>query len=97
MKAVDEVGVTFVNAVLGRGIMNGVVNLTLGVFQFTPDEDKVDPDLVVAARLRMDAVCAQQLYEALGSLLVSIDEAKAKSQPIGPNGADHSADVGKAN
>ncbi len=79
MKSVDSVGVTFVNTVLGRGVLNGVVNLSFGVLQFTPSEtdSKVDPDLVVASRLRMDKNCAKQLYETLGDLLVLIDKAEA--------------------
>ena len=56
MKSTDEVGVTFVNLMLGRGILNGVVNVTLGVYEFNPDLDgeKVDPAPAIASRLRMD-------------------------------------------
>ena len=97
MQAVDKVGVTFVNAVLGRGVMNNVVNLTLGVLQFTPDEKEVNPDLAVAARLRMDIPCAKQLYDALGSLLTSIEQAKLEGKPVGANGVDHAVDAGKPN
>src|ERR1035437_2535365 len=88
MKSVDNVGVTFINTVLGRGVMNGVVNLTLGVLQFTPDDEGkvIDPDIGVAARLRMDVVCARQMHEALGDLLVLIDKSDAE-QKMGLNGA----------
>ncbi len=86
MKSIDSVGVTFVNTVTGRGLMNGVVNLTLGVLQFTPTDDKIDPDLVTAVRLRMDQVCARQLHEALGDLLALIDKSDAE-QKLGLNGA----------
>ena len=71
MKANDNVGVTFVNAVIGSGILNNVVNLTLGVCLFTPDTEsnKVEDDIVVASRLRMDPLCARQLLETLTRLL----------------------------
>jgi hypothetical protein len=87
MKSIDNVGVTFINTVLGRGVMNGVINLTLGVLQFTPDDkgEAIDPDIGVAARLRMDVVCARQLHEALGDLLVLIDKSDAE-QKQGLNG-----------
>jgi|ERR1035437_3746491 hypothetical protein len=76
MKSVDNVGVTFINTVLGRGVINGVINLTLGVLLFTPDDEGkvIDPDIRVAARLRMDQVCARQLHETLGDLLALIDK-----------------------
>lgn len=60
----------FVNQVIGQGILNGVVNVTFGTFGFTPTNDgKVDPDMVISSRLRMDITCAQQLHAALGSIL----------------------------
>lgn len=83
MKPVDNVGVTFINTVLGRGVMNGVVNLTFGVLQFTPTDDKIEPDLAVAARLRMDLTCAKQLHETLGDLLEAIEVADAKAEKVG--------------
>jgi hypothetical protein len=80
MRDVDSVGVTFVNVMLGQGTLNGVVNLSLGVLQWTPNEkdNTVDPDLRVAARLRMDLVCAKQLHDSLGKLLDSIEQEKAQ-------------------
>lgn len=69
MRAADSVGVTFVNGLLGRGLMNGVVNLQFGTYQFTPTDKAIDPDLAVSCRLRMDVECAKQLHEALGALL----------------------------
>lgn len=79
MKPADTVGVTFVNALIGRGILNNVVNLQFGTFLFTPDENsqQVEPDLAVSCRLRMDRSCAQQLYESLGELLASVATADA--------------------
>jgi len=61
----------FVNQVAGSGHYQGVVNLTFATAQFTPvsGTDKVDPDLVITARLRMDFQCAAQLYERLGIIL----------------------------
>ena len=92
MKTTDDVGVTFVNTVIGRGILNGIINLSFGVLLFTPDEEgnKVDPDLVVATRLRMDEVCARQLHETLGELLQAIDVAKAE-KAAHPNGGAEAA------
>lgn len=74
MKPVDTVGVTFVNTVLGRGILNNIVNIQFGTFLFTPNEaaDTVELDTGVSCRLRMDRVCAQQLYETLGALLAHV-------------------------
>lgn len=76
----DNVGVTFVNLVLGRGTFNNVVNLTLGVCQFSPHQDPkdgVDMDIVVASRLRMDVECARDIHNSLGELLKAYDDAKA--------------------
>lgn len=97
MKSIDQVGITFVNTVLGRGILNGIVNLTFGVLQFTPSEtdNKVDPDLVVAARLRMDKVCAKQLHDTLGELLALIEKAEVEAAAGLPTQED--ASVGKPN
>ncbi len=65
-----SVPVTFVNDVVGSGQVNGVCNITLAVARFTPDSsDTVDPDFVIAARLRMDLYCVHRLYEALGNII----------------------------
>lgn len=78
MKSTDQVGITFVNTVLGRGILNGVVNIQLGALQFSEGKDgDVDPDLVVACRLRMDRNCAKQLRDQLDVLLAMVDKAEA--------------------
>lgn len=79
MKNQDNVGVHFVNTIIGRGILNGVCNLSFGVFNFTPSEDgtKVDVDPVVACRLRMDKVCATQLRDIMNELLATIERAEA--------------------
>lgn len=65
-----RVATVFVNRVVGSGHFCGVANLTFAVAQFTPKPDgSIDPDLVVATRLRMDLACARQLYETLGRIL----------------------------
>jgi hypothetical protein len=76
MKVADPVGVTFVNVVLNRGILNGVVNISLGTYNFTPDDklEAVALDTVVSSRLRMDLPCARQLHETLTTLLQAIDQ-----------------------
>ena len=81
MKPNDSVGVTFVNVVLASGTFNNVINVTLGVCLFTPDPEnsKVDDDIVVASRLRMDPLCARQLRDALTKLLEVPAEAAAQS------------------
>lgn len=86
MKVMDNVGVVFVNAVTGRGILNNVVNLQFGTYLFSPDanSEKVDPDLVVSCRLRMDRTCAQQLHEALGELLERINAMETTPEPEAP-------------
>jgi len=78
MKSTDSVGVTFVNTVLGQGVLNGNVNLSFGQLLFTPDADtgRIDPDLVVALRLRMDIVCAKQLRDNLTNLLEKVEQAE---------------------
>lgn len=79
MKPADTIGCTFVNTVIGRGIFNHVINLSFGVFNFTPSEadGKIDLDPVVACRLRMDKACAVQLRNALNDLLTLVEEAEA--------------------
>jgi hypothetical protein len=70
MKATDNVGLTFANIVIGWGKLNDVYNLTLGAFQYTPGDDgKIDADTAIVARLRMDKVCAEQIYQRLGEVL----------------------------
>jgi hypothetical protein len=65
-----RVPVTFCNQVVGSGHLNNVVNITLAVAQFTPSTDNtINPDLVIAARLRMDLFAARQLHEALGAII----------------------------
>ena len=66
----DNVPTIFVNELAGRGFVNGVVNLTFTVNQFTPTTDaKVIVDTKIASRLRMDLYCAGQLHAALGAIL----------------------------
>ena len=78
MKAVDQVGVTFVNTVVGSGTLNGVVNLSFGVFNFTPNDtsNAVDADPVIACRLRMDRMCALQLRDTLNNLFATVEKAE---------------------
>lgn len=86
MKSTDSAGVTFVNVLLGSGTLNGVVNLQFGTYQFTPNEfeEKVDADLVVSCRLRMDFTCLKQLHENLTKL---IEQAEQAAKSIAANDA----------
>ena len=66
----QQVPVTFVNQVVGIGSLNGVVNVTFATARFTPNaQGATDPDLVISARLRMDATCARQLRDQLTAIL----------------------------
>jgi hypothetical protein len=69
----------FVNTVLARGILNGVVNLTFGQYQFTPDaeEPKIHSDQVIACRLRMDVMCLENLHRVTGELIQDIKKQQA--------------------
>lgn len=73
----NNVPVTFVNQVIGSGHLNSVINITLGTARFSPKSGEIDVDMIVSSRLRMDLVCAQQLYDNLGELIkkasVSVD------------------------
>ena len=73
MKSTDNVGITFANLVLGRGILHGVINVTLGAYEFNPEADKVEPAPVIVARLRMDVPGAKALRDNLNELLQSIE------------------------
>ncbi len=65
-----NVPVTFVNQVLGQGFLNGVLNVTMGVARFTPnDKGVIDVDMIVASRLRMDLTCAVQLRDSLDDII----------------------------
>jgi hypothetical protein len=99
MKSTDQVGITFVNAVLGRGILNGVANLTLGVFAFDPTGDgKISENLTVACRLRMDVNCAKMIRDQLDELLTAIEKPGAGTTTgIAANGDASHASEGKPN
>ena|SRR6185312_3478897 len=92
-KTVDAVNVTFVNAVMGRGILNGVVNLQLGTALFGTGEDgtSVDDQVYVSCRLRMDIMCAKQLYETLGDLLGKVEGAELEKKLANGVAADAKA------
>ena len=84
MKSIDQTGLTFVNIIVGSGVLNGVVNLSFASLLFTPadDEKTVDPDPAINCRLRMDVMCARQLHETLGRLLGSIDAEQPKEAAV---------------
>jgi len=84
MKSQDNVNVTFVNTIVGRGSLNNVINLTFGTFNWTPTTNEegvpiVDPDPVVSARLRMDIVCAKQLRDIMNDLIDTIEKAEIEA------------------
>lgn len=65
MKVRNDVKIEFVNFLVGRGIYNDVVNLALGVYNFTPSDDsKIESDPEIVVQLRMDKACLLQLRDA---------------------------------
>jgi hypothetical protein len=93
MKPSDNVGVVFVNTVVGRGVLNSVINVQLGVLNFDiTDEGKVSSDISVACRLRMDMACAKQLRDVLDDLLVQIEKAEAVAHAGLTNGDGRHSD-----
>lgn len=92
MREQDKVSITFVNTVVGRGILNGVINLSFGAFNFTPSDDgkSVDIDPAVACRLRMDKICATQLRDVMNELLATIEKSESEMS----NGSDKPAAEG---
>lgn len=64
-----QVPVTFVNEVVGSGFLNGNINLTLATARFTPIAGKVEHDIVITSRLRMDLFCAMQLRDELSRII----------------------------
>lgn len=93
MKSIDQTGVTFVNYVLGRGILGGVVNIQFGTVLFGVKEDgSIDPAPAVSCRLRMDVACAKALRDNLTELLLAVEtpvstEAVADESKAAVNGA----------
>ena len=84
-RTIDNIGITYVNAVMSRGHFNSVINISLGVITFDPTQGKdSDTDLVVACRLRMDEMCAMQLYEELGQVLQSMKLARKTMEDVHP-------------
>lgn len=80
MKSQDSTSICFVNYVIGRGILHGVINLSFGAFNFSPSDNDamIDADPVVVCRLRMDKACFSQLRDAINTLHEQI-EAEEKS------------------
>lgn len=65
-----KVPVVFVNQVIGSGQVNGIVNISFATALFSVGADgKIDPDLVITSRLRLDLFCVQQLHDTLGKIL----------------------------
>jgi hypothetical protein len=88
LRGTDDV--IFANLFLGIGVFNGVINVTLGTLMFTPsdDDEKVAPDPIISARLRMDEICAKKLYDALGRQLERMKVSREMESPPGITEAD---------
>ena len=80
IKSVDNVGVTFVNEVLGAGTFDGTVNIQFGTYLFSPTEKDIDPDLALSCRLRMSVTCAQGLRDQIDRVLERHAEILAAAQ-----------------
>jgi hypothetical protein len=88
------VPVTFVNHVVAAGHAYGVVNLALAVARFSPNASgTVDPDLVMATRLRMDMGCAVQMHDQLGRIIA---QAHAQGLVLATTALTSSASPGKS-
>jgi len=89
MRSIDDKPI-FANLVVGQGINNGVVNMTLGAFLFSPSEDgkTAVPDPVIVGRLRMDIPCARQMMASLQNLLQSHDASVATAKAANGDGAE---------
>lgn len=102
MKSSDNVGITFANIVIGRGIADNIVNVTLGAYNFTPSDDgtRVDNDLAIVARLRLTKTCARQLADTLSKFMNEVEKAESSSSgvaaPITPT-FEHDDEVGTVN
>jgi hypothetical protein len=96
MKSNDNVGVTFINTVLGAGRLNGVVNVQLGTALFSlVDEGKIDNDVVVSCRLRMDIQCATLLRNTLDSVINNMN-APSAIEPQTPSSTENEPTVDAA-
>ena len=96
MRSIDQVGITFVNVLIGRGVMNGVVNLQFSTLLFSANEQgKIEADPAVSCRLRMDILCAKNLHQSLGELLASIENQPAEVTVTASNGADNDEEMVK--
>ncbi len=80
----SDVPVTFVSSLAVRGFANGILNLAFSVAQFLPEtidgKVQVGSQEVIAANLRMDLYCAQQVYEALGKIIAEQTAPSKKSE-----------------
>ena len=97
MRSIDQVGITFVNMLVGRGVLNGVINLQFSSLLFSPSDDgmKIESDPVVSCRLRLDIPCARHVHQALGELLASIDTPPESITVTASNGADNDEEMVK--
>lgn len=76
----DNVPVRVINGVKQCGIVGSVIAMTLTTVRFGFDDGQLQPDVVVAARLRFDLEIARSLRDLLDSqikLLTVVPEAKA--------------------
>lgn len=75
----NNVPVTFCNTCLGGGVVNGVINIAMGIARFTPTIDgKIDVDQIIAARLRMDVNAALALKQFIETQLAMLAEPQDK-------------------
>jgi hypothetical protein len=78
-----EVPVVFVNSVTQAGFLNGIYNVAFSTAQYIPQADDTGRMVaavceVISANLRMDLLCAQQLYDSLGKVLAEQTKPAAK-------------------
>lgn len=97
MKSTDEVGITFAHLVLGRGVLNAVVNVTLGSMHFSPENGKIENDPRVVCRLRMDIPCAMSLRDALTELIATMSAPSVPQLDAASTDAANASTEGKPN
>jgi|GEM_PF-6465560 len=76
-----NVPVTFSNVFFGGGLINGVINCTLGVTRHSPTTTNQSAvDVIVAARLRLDIAAATALRDFLSAQIALLSAPQDKSQ-----------------
>lgn len=74
-----NVPVTYADNLMASGPWNGLISLTFSVNRLSPVENRVDNDVAIVARLRLDVHCATMLRDRLNVLIATLT--KPEGQP----------------